>query len=43
MDGVAIKEFDYDSKTVTVMVEPGTETGSLVKALEDAGFGGSVD
>jgi len=43
VDGVAIEEFDFDSKTVTVMVEPGTETGALVKALEDAGFGGSVD
>ena len=42
VEGVAVKELDFDTKTVTVMVEPGTDTKAMVSALEEAGFGGSV-
>jgi hypothetical protein len=43
VDGVEVKDLDFGAKTVTVQLAPGTNAKAVVTALEDAGFGGSVN
>lgn len=43
VDGVEGVEVNYANKTATVTATAGADTAAMCKALEEAGFGGTLD